>query len=73
MFVHIYVNKRYISRELKREIMRYVVKYWNGTEIIDDFAASSFFKAHEREIVLREELGSDNVWIADLVEEILVG
>jgi len=53
--------------------MRYLVRYWNGEQIINDLSTNDFSKAIAREIELRKDLGSDNVWMADAVQEILVG
>ena len=53
--------------------MRYLVRYWNGEEIINDLSTNDFSKAIAREFELRKEWGSDNVWMADAVQEILVG
>jgi ribulose 1,5-bisphosphate synthetase/thiazole synthase len=53
--------------------MRYLVRYWNGTQIINDLSTNDLSKAIVREFELRKEWGSDNVWMADAVQEILVG
>ena len=53
--------------------MRYLVRYWNGQEIINDLRTDDLSKAIAREIELRKELGKDNVWMADAVQEIMVG
>jgi len=62
----------YICIVIKR-YMRYLVRYWNGTQIINDLSTNDFSKAIAREFELRKEWGSDNVWMADAVQEILVG
>lgn len=51
----------------------YLVRYWNGEEIINDLRTNDISKAIAREIELRKEHGKDNVWMADLMLEIMVG
>ena len=53
--------------------MRYLVRYWNGQEIINDLRTDDLSKAIAKEIELRKELGKDNVWMSDAVQEIMVG
>ena len=53
--------------------MRYLVRYWNGEQIINDLATNDISAAIARECELRKEFGLDNVWMADAVQEILVG
>jgi len=51
----------------------YLVRYWNGEEIINDFRTNSLSRAIAREMELKKEWGQDNVWMADLIQEIMVG
>jgi hypothetical protein len=53
--------------------MRYLVRYWNGQEIINDLRTNNISQAIAREIELREKYGKDNAWMADAVQEIMVG
>ncbi len=53
--------------------MKYLVKYLDGTKIVSDSQTSDFTEAIAREAELSKEWGCDNVWIADAVEEIMVG
>ena len=53
--------------------MRYLVRYWNGKQIINDFSTDGFSEALARETELRKEWGSDNDWMADIIQEIMVG
>jgi hypothetical protein len=53
--------------------MRYTVKYVVNGVINSDAPTDDLSKAIQREAVLRERFGIDNVWIADAVQEILVG
>lgn len=51
----------------------YLVRYWNGQEIINDLRTDSNSVAIEREMELRKKWGQDNAWVADLIQEIMVG
>jgi hypothetical protein len=53
--------------------MRYLVRYYDGTNIINDLSTDSHSRAVDREFELRKTYGRENVWIADAVMEILVG
>ena len=53
--------------------MRYLVRYWNGEQIINDLATNDLSKAIAREGELRTKFGVKNVWMADAVQEIMVG
>lgn len=53
--------------------MRYLVKYYNGVEIINDLRTNSLDEALTRERELRLVYGRENAWFADSVMEILVG
>ena len=53
--------------------MNYLVKFYNGTQIINDLQTDDFSKAIARERKLAEKYGRGSVWIADLITEILVG
>jgi len=63
----------YISTVIKSNNMRYLVRYWNGQEIINDLRTNNISQAIAREIELREKYGKDNAWMADAVQEIMVG
>jgi hypothetical protein len=51
----------------------YLVRYWNGKEIVNDLKTNSISKVIAREAELRKEYGKDNAWTADLMLEIMVG
>jgi hypothetical protein len=53
--------------------MRYLVKFYNGTKIINYFKTNKFSDAIACEGKLVEIYGKDNVWIADSITEIMVG
>ena len=53
--------------------MRYTVRYVVNGVINSDAPTNDLSKAIQRESVLREKYGVDCVWIADAVQEILVG
>jgi hypothetical protein len=53
--------------------MRYVVKVVDGFEIINEWATNDLSEAIAKEAELRKLHGTTNVWIADAVQEILVG
>ena len=53
--------------------MRYVVKYSDGKQIHKAYATNHLPDAITKQCELMEVYGEDNVWIADSVQEILVG
>lgn len=53
--------------------MRYLVRYWNGNEIINDLITDNLIKAIEKQRELWEHYGVHNVWMADNIEELIVG
>jgi len=53
--------------------MRYTVRYYNGTTIINDLVTDSYTEAVRREHILRKGWGGDRVWIADRIQEMIVG
>jgi hypothetical protein len=53
--------------------MRYLVRFYNGIQIINDLQTYELSAAIARESKLAEKYGRENVWIADSVTEILVG
>jgi len=53
--------------------MRYTVRYIVNGVINSDAPTNDLSKAIQRESVLRDRFGVDCVWIADAVQEILVG
>ena len=53
--------------------MRYLVRYWTGEQVINDLATNDMSKAIAREHELQTKFGHDNVWMVDLVLEILAG
>jgi len=53
--------------------MRYTVKYVVNGVINSDAPTNDLSKAIQREAVLKDKFGMDVVWIADAVQEILVG
>jgi hypothetical protein len=53
--------------------MRYLIRYWNSERIINDLATNKISVAIARERELRAKFGNDNVWMADAIQEIMVG
>ena len=53
--------------------MRYVVKYSDGKEIHRAYATNDLTEAVSKQFELIDIYGEDNVWIADSVQEILIG
>ena len=53
--------------------MRYLVKYYNGIQIINDLVTNNLSQAIERERQLRDQWGKDCVWTADRITELMVG
>ena len=53
--------------------MRYLVRYWNGNEIINDLLTNNLPKAIEKQRELWEHYGVHNVWLVDNIQELLVG
>ena len=51
--------------------MRYVVKYFDGVNIINDLWTNNFYEVLIREKELKKLY--KEVWYADTIEEILVG
>ncbi len=51
--------------------MRYVVKYWDGKNIIDDIRTNNFDEVIKRERELKGKY--TEVWHADAILEIMVG
>jgi hypothetical protein len=51
--------------------MRYLVRYFNGVDIINDLQTNDFDKVIERERELKKKYS--DVWHADIIMEILVG
>ena len=53
--------------------MRYLVRYFNGVDIINDISTNDESVAVERQLQIKKENPSYSVWIADAIMEILVG
>ena len=53
--------------------MRYTVRFYNGIQIINELNTNKISEAIDCESKLVEKYGKDNVWIADLITEIMVG
>lgn len=53
--------------------MRYTVRFYNGVDIINGFNTGNLSAAIAKWADLAQQYGKDNVWIADAVQEILVG
>jgi hypothetical protein len=53
--------------------MNYIVRYYNGIDIINDISTNSYHTALIRETELRGIWGGDNVWIVDMIMELMVG
>jgi hypothetical protein len=51
--------------------MRYLVRYWDGKNIINDLATDDFSEVIKRERELKKQF--TDVWHADAILEILVG
>lgn len=52
---------------------RYILKYYDGTNIIKDYPTDDHRKALAKKMKLAEIYGHENVWIVDNLIEILVG
>ena len=53
--------------------MRYTVRFYNGIQIINELNTNNLSDAIDCESKLVEKYGKDNVWITDLITEIMVG
>ena len=51
--------------------MRYLVRYWDGENIINDLATDDFYEVIKRERELKKLY--EEVWHADAIVEFLVG
>jgi len=51
--------------------MRYLVRYWDGKNIINDIWTNNFDEVIKREQELKKEY--TDVWHADVILEMLVG
>jgi hypothetical protein len=52
--------------------MRYTVKFYNGIQIINKLNTNNLSDAIDCGSELVEKYGKDNVWIADVVTEIIL-
>ena len=58
----------------KIKVMRYTVRLVKENyEVVNKLHTNNFVEAFELEALLKEAYGNDKVWIADAVNEILVG
>lgn len=53
--------------------MRYLVRYFNGVDIINDISTNDYDIANKRAFDLKNNNPTYRVWIADAIMEILVG
>jgi len=53
--------------------MRYTVRFYDGVNIINELNTGNLSAAIARESKLIEQYGKDNVWIADVVMEMMCG
>ena len=53
--------------------MRYTVRFWDGVAVFNELHTNSLSEANVCYFNLVDQFGSENVWIADAIEEILVG
>ena len=53
--------------------MRYTVRFYNGVDIINGFSTGNLSAAIAKEAELAQQYGKDNVWIADVIMEIMCG
>ena len=53
--------------------MKYVVKFYDSKNIVNNLWSNDFDKILKRERELVAIYGKDNVWFADAVVEIMVG
>jgi len=51
--------------------MRYLVRYWDGKNIINDLCSDDYDKIFERQQELKKIY--EDVWYADAIIEMLVG
>jgi len=52
---------------------RYIIAYYNGTQIVRDYPTGSMAKAVKKEMELAAIYGRENVWIVNNLTELLVG
>ena len=53
--------------------MRYIVRFYDGIQIINDLSTNDLSVAIKREVELRKVYGNDKVWMADILLEMMVG
>ena len=53
--------------------MRYLVRYYNGKDIINDMSTDDCSKAIQRELELKKQNPQFKVWVCDLLMELMVG
>ena len=53
--------------------MRYTVRFYDGVNIINELNTGNLSVAIARESELIEQYGKGNVWIADVVMEMMCG
>jgi hypothetical protein len=70
----LYLGIRKLRKTVKIKVMRYTVKLVKENyEVVNKLHTDNFVEALELETLLQEAHGNDKVWIADAVNEILVG
>ena len=53
--------------------MRYLVRYFDGVDIINDMSTNDESLAYSRLLEIKKQNPSYRVWIADAIMEILAG
>ncbi len=53
--------------------MRYTVRYYNGKDIVNDLSTNEYHIAIKRELEIKKQNPQFDVWVCDLVMELMVG
>lgn len=67
------IQVRFLVGLLNKNNMRYTVRYYNGVDIINDLSTNDESVAVQREIELKKQNPNFNVWICDILLELMVG
>jgi hypothetical protein len=62
-----------MRKNQSKTTMRYLVRYFDGVDIINDLRTDDFSKVLIREKELKKLYKEEDVWYADMVLEWLVG
>jgi hypothetical protein len=62
-----------MRKNQSKTTMRYLVRYFDGVDIINDLRTDDFSKVLIREKELKKLYKEEDVWYADMILEFLVG